>query len=186
LANLQYRTSRDGRFHSAQCVDFTIAASGGDMSGATLSAELASNNVVIQSANGASGTHGNVNVDGGVSWTSGNKLTLSAAGNINVAAVIDASAGSGGVVDLDYGQAAVNAGNLANYSFGLGQNGFAGKINLQPGNNFITKLGNDGTPTTWTVITQLGSPTGKVSNSGHGKRTVVKRVATRIELAAVV
>ena len=28
--------------------------------------------------------------------------------------------------------------------------------------------------------------TSKVSNSGHGKRTVVKRVATRIELAAVV
>ncbi len=26
----------------------------------------------------------------------------------------------------------------------------------------------------------------KVSNSGHGKRTVVKRVATRIELAAVI
>jgi predicted transcriptional regulator len=28
--------------------------------------------------------------------------------------------------------------------------------------------------------------TSKVSNSGHGKRTLVKRVATRIELAAVV
>jgi len=28
--------------------------------------------------------------------------------------------------------------------------------------------------------------TSKVSNSGHGKRTMVKRVATRIELAAVV
>ena len=28
--------------------------------------------------------------------------------------------------------------------------------------------------------------TSKVSNAGHGKRTVVKRVATRIELAAVV
>ena len=28
--------------------------------------------------------------------------------------------------------------------------------------------------------------TSKVSNSGHGKRTVVRRVATRIELAAVV
>jgi predicted transcriptional regulator len=28
--------------------------------------------------------------------------------------------------------------------------------------------------------------TSKISNSGHGKRTVVKRVATRIELAAVV
>jgi len=139
-------------------VDFTIAASGGDMSGATLGAELASNNVVIQSANGASGTQGNVNVNDGVSWTSGNKLTLSAAGNINVAAIIDASAGAGGVVELDYGQAALNAGNLANYSFGLGLNGFTGKINLQPGNNFITKLGSDGTPTTWTVITQLGSP----------------------------
>jgi hypothetical protein len=28
--------------------------------------------------------------------------------------------------------------------------------------------------------------TSKVSNAGHGQRTLVKRVATRIELAAVV
>ena len=54
--------------------DFTVAASGGDITGTQLSSDLGSNNVTIQSTNGALGTNGNILVNDVVSW-SANKLT---------------------------------------------------------------------------------------------------------------
>ncbi|MCX8017570.1 MAG: filamentous hemagglutinin N-terminal domain-containing protein, partial [Rhodocyclaceae bacterium] len=137
--------------------DFTIAATGGDITGATLSASLASGDVTIQSASGATSGNGDIFVRDGVTWSSGNTLTLSAHRNIEILATLDASAGSGGKVALEYGQGAVASGNTATYSFGLTGAGFTGKINLQAGNNFTTKLGSDGTPIDWTVITDLGT-----------------------------
>ncbi len=76
--------------------DFTIAATGGDITGATLSNNLLSGNVLIESSQGASGTSGNINVDDTVSWAA-NKLTLTAANNININALMTAS-GSAGLV----------------------------------------------------------------------------------------
>ncbi|WP_303785966.1 filamentous hemagglutinin N-terminal domain-containing protein [Azovibrio restrictus] len=137
--------------------DYTIAASGGDITGATLSANLASNNVTIQSAHGATSGNGDIFVRDNVTWTSGNTLTLSAYRNIEILATLDASGGSGGKVALEVGQGAPAAGNTASYSFGLTSSGFTGKINLQAGPNFTTKLGSDGGTITYTVITSLGS-----------------------------
>jgi filamentous hemagglutinin family protein len=57
--------------------DYTIAPSGGDITGATLSANLQGGNVVIQSSSGATGTAGDIIVDDGVSW-SNTRLTLQA------------------------------------------------------------------------------------------------------------
>ena len=63
--------------------DFNISATGGDITGAALTTNLASGNVTITSTSGASGTAGNINVLDAVSWSS-NTLTLNSGYNINV------------------------------------------------------------------------------------------------------
>ena len=130
-------------------VDFTIAASGGDMSGATLSTNLSTTDVEIQSANGASGTDGNIYVNDTISWNSANKLTLNAYNDIFISKSISASHATGQLA-LHYGQGALNAGNNSQYHI-------KAKINLSAGDNFFTKLGSDGVEITWKVITDLGS-----------------------------
>ena len=149
--------------------DFTIAASGGDITGGALGTALGSGNVTIQiSSTGAGCTgvtgcgagssgNGDIFVKDNVIWTSGKTLTLNAYRNIRILSTLDASGGTGGKVVLDYGQGAVAAGNAATYDFGLTGSGFTGAINLQAGSNFTTKLGSDGTPVNWTVITAPGT-----------------------------
>lgn len=127
-------------------VDFTVAATGGDMTGATLSANLGGGNVTIQSTNGATGVNGDVNINDTVSW-SVNTLTLNAQRNININTAMN---GSGtGKLALLYGQGAVAAGNTALYNVNA-------PVNLAAGNNFSTKLGSDGTVVQYKVITALG------------------------------
>jgi hypothetical protein len=71
---------------------FTIAATGGDITGATLSSQLGSNNVTIASTSG-SGTGGNLTVNDKVSWLANTILTLNATNAINVNAVITGANG---------------------------------------------------------------------------------------------
>lgn len=131
-------------------VDFTIAASGGDISGATLSTNLGSGNVTIFSTSGSSGVNGDVNVNDAVSW-SANTLTLNAYRNINLNANLSASAT--GKLALEYGQGAVASGNTGDYIFAPGI-----QVNLPAGTtNFTTKLGSDGIVKNYTVITSLGA-----------------------------
>jgi len=128
-------------------VDFTIAASGGDMTGAALSASLNGGNVIIQSTSGAAGTAGDVNVNDVVSW-SANTLTLNAQNNININNIMN---GSGTAkLALEYGQGAVAAGNTSTYNVNA-------PVNLAAGDNFSTKLGSDGAVKNYTVITELGA-----------------------------
>ena len=128
--------------------DFTVASVGGDMTGTKLSASLANSNVQIQSSNGTVNTNGkgDININDAVSWNSGNKLTLTAQNNIYLNAPIDASQGKGGSLALEYGQGAVNAGNTSNYFVNA-------PVSLYKGQNFTTKLGSDGKPTQYTVVT---------------------------------
>ncbi|TAN50020.1 MAG: hypothetical protein EPN21_09975, partial [Methylococcaceae bacterium] len=131
-------------------VDFTIAASGGNMTGATLTANLVGGNVTILSSSGTVGTAGDVNVNDAVSW-SANKLTLNAQNNININAVMDASATAS--LALEYGQGAVAAGNTSSNITGIN-----GKVNLPAGTtNFTTLQGSDGVVKNYTVITALGA-----------------------------
>ncbi|HEY4370222.1 MAG TPA: hypothetical protein VGN07_23525, partial [Steroidobacteraceae bacterium] len=89
-------------------VDYTIAASGGDITGAALSSNLTSTDITILSTSGAAGVNGDVNVNDTVSW-SANKLTLNAQNNININTEMN---GSGTArLALEYGQGAVAAGN---------------------------------------------------------------------------
>jgi hypothetical protein len=127
--------------------DFTIAASGGDMTGTALGTSLASGNVTIYSTSGASGSDGDINVNEAVSW-SANTLTLNAQADINVNA---AMTGSGTAkLAFQYGQSAVSSGNASTYNI-------SAAISLPSGSNFSTQLGTDGTVKSYTVITGLGS-----------------------------
>ena len=127
-------------------VDFTIAASGGDMTGAAVGAALAGGNFTIQSTAGSAGTAGDVNVNDPISW-SANRLTLNAQNNINFNAILNGSGAAS--LALEYGQGAVAAGNLSDYSVRFA-------VNLPAGNTFSTKLGSDGAVKNYTVITSVG------------------------------
>jgi filamentous hemagglutinin family protein len=127
--------------------DFTIAASGGDMTGAALSTALAAGNVTIQSTSGASGTAGDINVNDSASW-SANTLTLDAQHDININAALNGSGTAG--LALWYGQGAAAAGNTASYNV-------KAKVNLASTGSFQTQLGSDGSPINWTIITSLGA-----------------------------
>ncbi|AYJ79820.1 hypothetical protein AN286_06520 [Aliarcobacter cryaerophilus ATCC 43158] len=124
--------------------DFTIAASGGDISGATLSNTLAGANVEIQSVSGAKGTKGDINVNDTITWSSDKKLTLNAQNDIFINKEITSSHANG-KLELLYGQKAVAAGNTSDYHVNA-------KVNLKAGQNFITKKGSDGTATDWIVV----------------------------------
>ncbi|HEY8102595.1 MAG TPA: YDG domain-containing protein, partial [Burkholderiaceae bacterium] len=130
-------------------VDFTIAATGGDMTGATLTTNLAGGNVTIQSTSGGSGSAGDVNVNDAVSW-SANKLTLNAQNNININANMNASATAS--LALEFGQGAVAAGNTSNIIT------TGASVNLPASTtNFTTKQGSNGSVKAYTVITSLGA-----------------------------
>ncbi len=136
--------------------DFTVASSGGNITGTQLSSNLSSNNIQISTATqGTTGGNGDIFVNDNVSWSSGNTLTLTAERNININSTIDASSGSGGKVVLEYGQGAVASGNTASYTTGT-----TGKINLQAGQKFSTKLGSNGTQVDYTVVTTKAGITG--------------------------
>ncbi len=145
--------------------DFTVAATGGNISGAALGNLLNSNSVTIQTATGTdsatnryTSTNGNgdIFVNDPVSWSANNMLTLNAWRNITINANITAS-GATGALALSYGQGAAAAGNTATYTLGSGSTisllAFTATANS---GNFSTKLGNNVNVTYYTVITSLG------------------------------
>jgi filamentous hemagglutinin family protein len=134
-------------------VDYTIAATSGDITGAQLGTNLSSSNITILSSSGSVGTGGNINVSDVVSW-SANKLTLNAQNNIN----IDRAMTGTGTASLSllYGQATAGGGT-STYNV-------LAPVTLPAGPNFTTQLGAAGTPVNYTVITALGTPNS--SNDG--------------------
>jgi hypothetical protein len=134
--------------------DFTIAASGGDMTGTALTTALSGGNVEIQSGSGASGTNGDIFVNDSVTW-SANTLTLNAYRNIKVNSALYGSGTAG--LSLLYGQGAAASGNTAAYSINA-------PVNLASTGSFSTQLGSDGTTNNYTIITSLGTGT----SSGDG------------------
>lgn len=132
--------------------DFTIAASGGDMSGATLTGNLGSGNVTILSSSGGTSGTGSIYVNDAVSW-SANKLTLTAADNIEVGAAMTVT-GTGALTintaTANGGDGAVAGGALM-MDFNAGTTGFAGHIDYSS-SGVLTINGN-----AYTVISSLGS-----------------------------
>ncbi len=127
--------------------DFTIAATGGNMTGATLSANLATTSVTISSTFGTSGTSGDINVNDVVSW-SANTLTLKAQNNININAALNGSGTAS--LAFQFGQGAVSAGNTSTDNVNAA-------VNLPAGNHFSTQLGSAGATVNYTVITSLNA-----------------------------
>ena len=78
--------------------DFTVAATGGDMTGAALSSNLATTPVTLQSSGGAAAGSGNVNITDAVTWSANTTLTLTASNNVNVNADITATGNTAGLV----------------------------------------------------------------------------------------
>ncbi|MDP3699696.1 MAG: filamentous hemagglutinin N-terminal domain-containing protein, partial [Hylemonella sp.] len=139
-------------------LDFTIAASGGDITGTALSGLLGSNSVIVSTTAGANTATnlystttgpGDIHVNDAVSWAA-NTLTLSADRNININANLNGS-GSASLA-LHYGQGAVAAGNTSDYTFARNF-----QANLPAGPNYSTKQGSDGVVTHYTVINSLGA-----------------------------
>ena len=141
-------------------VDFTIAASGGNMTGTVLSDSLKAADVQIQSTSGSGGTAGNINVNDVVGW-SANKLTLTAQNNINVNVPMHGTGTAS--LALEYGQANVASGNASVYNVNAA-------IDLPSGNSFSTKLGSDGAVAAYTVINRLGDATSSTGTDLQGMR----------------
>ncbi|HET8729877.1 MAG TPA: YDG domain-containing protein, partial [Moraxellaceae bacterium] len=133
--------------------DFTIAASGGDISGATLGANLANGDVLLQSSSGTVNTSGSgsINVNDAVSWNA-NTLTLTAAYNVNINAVMTA----GGTAGLALNPATANGSDAGvpggTVIIGLTGTGFRGRVDFTGTGNTLSI---NGTP--YTIISALGT-----------------------------
>lgn len=141
--------------------DFTIAASGGDISGTTLSANLAKGSVTIKSTTGGTGGHGDIFVNDMVSWGS-HTLTLRAERNIVVNAPMNVSNKAG--LTLQYGHGdrhGVIDGVTADYIVNA-------PINLASTSYFKTKLGSSGSTVSYTIITSLGNAGSKTKKDLQG------------------
>jgi len=119
--------------------DFTVAASGGNISGAALSAQLATTNSSISVPTTAAA---NVYINDAVSWSSASTLTVNAQGSIYLNAPISSSHASGKLI-LKYGQSGAYYVN-APISLAAG----VGNFRTQQGSNALVS---------YTVITALGA-----------------------------
>ena len=77
--------------------DYNVAAAGGDISGATLSTNLGTTSVTLQSIDGNVLGSGNVNINDAVVWSANTTLTLNAHNNVNVNSNIAATGNSAGL-----------------------------------------------------------------------------------------
>ncbi len=136
-------------------VDFTIAASGGDLTGTTLSNNLdngsgGGTDISISSSSGTQGgSLGNINVNDAVTWGA-HKLTLTASNDININAVMTAN--NTASLDLEPGSNHVNVGFNGGGTFSGRVDFFqADGVTPRSGTGFLT-INNLG----YTVITDLG------------------------------
>ncbi|GHE21205.1 MBG domain-containing protein [Halomonas urumqiensis] len=136
--------------------DYTVAPSGGGMTGNSLSNNLTDNNVTIESVEGGEDGNGDIFVNDEVTWSSGNTLTLNAQRDIEINQEMDASQGDGGKLALEYGQGSTN-GEIGGEEALFTANA---PVNLQAGQNFSTQIGSGGAVREFTVITELGKETG--------------------------
>ncbi|MCT9812300.1 YDG domain-containing protein, partial [Acidovorax sp. Be4] len=125
--------------------NYTIAASGGNMTGTELSNSLKTTDVIIATAAGGTDV-GNIAVNDNVSW-SANKLTLKAHNDI---AINQAMRGTGTAsLALQYGQSSA-AGTGSGYQVNA-------EVDLPSGMNFSTQQGSSGPVINYRVINAMGA-----------------------------
>ncbi len=129
--------------------DYTVAASGGDMTGAALTSSLGSTSVTLMSSAGSGAGGGDININDAVSW-SANTLTLTAARDVNINAVMTAT----GSASLAMNPATGNGGDAAvaggTVNVGMDGSTFTGRVDF----NSSGTLTIGGTP--YTVIHDVG------------------------------
>lgn len=108
--------------------DYTVAASGGDISGAALSSNLASSNITLQTSAAGSG-NGDLFINDEVSWGANTILTLQAHRNIQINQNITATGVSAGLV--------LNPGSSGDYAISKGAT-----VTLSGSNASLTIAGN--------------------------------------------
>jgi len=138
--------------------DFTVAAIGGDISGSTLSSNLNGGDISILSSQGSRvAGSGDININDAVNW-SANTLTLTAANDIHINAVMTPS----GSAKLTLNTGTTNtAGAVADSAVaggtvlvGLDQSGFVGRVDFgtRSGTGILRINGDN-----YTVINSLGA-----------------------------
>lgn len=132
--------------------DYRVAASGGDISGAALSAALAGSNVTLQSSAGASAGTGSLHVDDAVNWSANTRLSLVAARDVYVNASLTATGATAG---LSISPNTANGSDAAagSGSFKLGNGAQINLPNVSASSTSALVIA--GTP--YTVINSLGS-----------------------------
>lgn len=126
--------------------DFTVAPSGGDITGAKVSEGLQSNNVTLKSRDGAKEGKGDVIINDEISWDK-NTLTLNAENDIHINKTLN---GTGTAkLALEYGQD-IDNGSTSDYYVKNGA-----RVNLPEGNNLTIKKGSMGQTEQFQVIHTL-------------------------------
>ncbi len=131
-------------------VDFTVAASGGDITGKALSTQLANNGLVtIMNTHGANGTAGDINVNDAVSWSSNSVLELIAQRNINFNSAVTATGTNAGLKLMYGGDYKVKAPitlSGSNSTLNINGNNYIlirsmSQLDLLDNNNSVTNVG---------------------------------------------
>ncbi|WP_172593957.1 YDG domain-containing protein [Candidatus Rickettsiella viridis] len=127
--------------------DYTIAASGGDITGSQVSALLASNNIIISSAQGQTAGTGNLNVNNAITWSNTNSLTLNAVRNVNFNSGGTITNTAGGTLNVRADSGATGTGTIVMGGGSINISGAGGAI------NFYYNPATFGTPSTFTNVT---------------------------------
>ena len=157
--------------------DYTIAASGGDIAGTTLSTSLGSTSVSLQSSGGATAGSGNLNVNDAVAWSASTTLTLTASHNVNINAPITATGNTAGLV------ISPNTANGADAASGTGVFNLKGAAVTLSGNNPSLSIAG----AAYTVINSLGaagSSTGTDLQGMNGAVTTNYALGSDIDASA--
>jgi filamentous hemagglutinin family protein len=164
--------------------DFTIAASGGDISVATLETNLGLGDVAILSSGGGTAGSGDIIIADALSWAA-NRLTLTAARDVLVNAVVSVT-GTGALTVNTATTNDAGSGSDAGVSGGalkmaLGPYGFTGRVDYSASGSLIIN-GN-----TYTIINALGaagSTTGIDLQGMEGNLSGYYALGTNIDASA--
>ncbi|WP_315861791.1 YDG domain-containing protein [Desulfatiglans anilini] len=162
--NLRVATSVHGRTGGLWVIDpedFTIASSGGDITGEGLSRALAQGSVRIETSASGRGGQGDIFVNDKITWGR-NTLTLSAFRNIEINS--DLSGSEEAMLILEYGQGSgdgIIEGTQAEYLI-------RAPINLPGGDTFQTRCGSERPAMDFRVVTHLGNPGSRTTEDLQG------------------
>ena len=173
--------------------NYTIAASGGDITGATLSTNLSGGNITIHSSDGSASGSGDINVNDAVTWNSDNTLTLQADRNININSAITAGGnhaglvltpGTGGTYTLGSGAKVTLSGSSPTLTVG-GQsytviNSLAALQNISTGLGGYYALGSDLDAIGYTGYTPIGTSSSAFTGTFAGLGNTISNLTVSV------